>query len=203
MSYFCNPFTKELCMILISVVVSITLGNFAGTNYILGGLIHNGLFLIHENSDVCWDAVLHLAASPYRFRDLELFLRERELDWPGRDIHHVLPCTGQILTIWSQWTAKCSVTSVVSDSVRPYGLSPARPLCVWDSPGKNTSVIATPCSRGSSRPRNRTHGALTALAGRFLTTSATWEAVSVNSKGDWQINVRTTSGLLYGLFGKD
>ena len=89
-------------MILISVVVSITLGNFAGTNYILGGLIHNGLFLIHENSDVCWDAVLHLAASPYRFRDLELFLRERELDWPGRDIHHVLPCTGQILTIWSQ-----------------------------------------------------------------------------------------------------
>ena len=47
MSCFCNPFPKELCMILISVVVSITLGNFTGTNYILGGLIHNGLFLIY------------------------------------------------------------------------------------------------------------------------------------------------------------
>lgn len=52
MSCFCNPFTKELCMILISVVVSITLGNFTVTNYILGGLIHNGVFLIHEHSGV-------------------------------------------------------------------------------------------------------------------------------------------------------
>ena len=32
----------------------------------------------------------------------------------------------------------CSVTLVVSDSVWPYGPSPARLLCPWDSPGKNT-----------------------------------------------------------------
>ena len=32
----------------------------------------------------------------------------------------------------------CSVTSVVSDSLWPYGLLPARLLCLWDSPGKNT-----------------------------------------------------------------
>ena len=32
----------------------------------------------------------------------------------------------------------CKVTSVVSDSVRPYGLQPARLLCPWDSPGKST-----------------------------------------------------------------
>ena len=32
-------------------------------------------------------------------------------------------------------------TSVVSDSVRPpHGLQPARLLCPWDSPGKNTGV---------------------------------------------------------------
>ena len=30
--------------------------------------------------------------------------------------------------------------SVVSDSLRPQGLYPARLLCLWDSPGKNTGV---------------------------------------------------------------
>ena len=29
---------------------------------------------------------------------------------------------------------------VVSDSFQPYGLQPARLLCPWDSPGKNTGV---------------------------------------------------------------
>ena len=30
--------------------------------------------------------------------------------------------------------------SVVSDSLRPHGLEPARFLCPWDFPGKNTGV---------------------------------------------------------------
>ena len=34
----------------------------------------------------------------------------------------------------------CSVASVVSDSLWPHGLSPARLLCPWDSPSKNTGV---------------------------------------------------------------
>ena len=34
----------------------------------------------------------------------------------------------------------CSVPTVVPDSFRPYGLYPARLLCSWDSPGKNTGV---------------------------------------------------------------
>ena len=34
----------------------------------------------------------------------------------------------------------CYVTSVTSDSVRPYGLQPIRLLCPWDSPGKNIGV---------------------------------------------------------------
>ena len=34
----------------------------------------------------------------------------------------------------------CSATSVVSDSLRRYGLKPARLLCLWDSEGKNTGV---------------------------------------------------------------
>ena len=34
----------------------------------------------------------------------------------------------------------CYVTSVTSDSARPYGLQPIRLLCPWDSPGKNIGV---------------------------------------------------------------
>ena len=32
------------------------------------------------------------------------------------------------------------VVSVVTDSMQPYGLQPARLLCPWDSPGKDTGV---------------------------------------------------------------
>ena len=34
----------------------------------------------------------------------------------------------------------CWGASVVSDSVWPHGRQPTRPLCPWDSPGKNTGV---------------------------------------------------------------
>ena len=34
----------------------------------------------------------------------------------------------------------CQVASVVSGSVRPHSWQPARLLCLWDSPGKNTGV---------------------------------------------------------------
>ena len=40
--------------------------------------------------------------------------------------------------------------SVMSDSLRPFGLQPARLLCPWDSPGKNTGVGCHSFSRGSS-----------------------------------------------------
>ena len=34
----------------------------------------------------------------------------------------------------------CEVASVVSDSMGPYRLQPARLLCPWNSPGKNIGV---------------------------------------------------------------
>ena len=37
-------------------------------------------------------------------------------------------------------SSSSSFCSVVSDSLRPHGLQPARLLCPWDSPGKNTGV---------------------------------------------------------------
>ena len=34
----------------------------------------------------------------------------------------------------------CLISSVVSDALQPRGLQPARLLCPWESPGKNTGV---------------------------------------------------------------
>ena len=48
---------------------------------------------------------------------------------------------GQILQIClSAWLCACWVTSVLSASVWPHGLWPARLLCLWESPGKNLWV---------------------------------------------------------------
>ena len=43
---------------------------------------------------------------------------------------------------WPQglFSACMHVCSVMSNSLQPHGLSPARLLCPWDSPGKNTTV---------------------------------------------------------------
>jgi len=48
--------------------------------------------------------------------------------------------------LWTLYVFYCCccccycITSVVSDSVRPHGLQPTRPLCPWDFPGKSTGV---------------------------------------------------------------
>ena len=44
-------------------------------------------------------------------------------------------------------------SSVLSDSLRPRGLQPARLLCLWDSPGKSTGVgshFLLQCMKGKS-----------------------------------------------------
>ena len=70
----------------------------------------------------------------------------------------------------------CSVPSVVSDSVRPYGMLPVQLLCLRDSPGKNTGVGCHASSRRSSRPGiEPTSLTSPALAGGICGTSATWE----------------------------
>ena len=46
--------------------------------------------------------------------------------------------------------------SVVSNSLRPHGLYPARLLCPWDFSGKNTGVGCHFLLQGSSQPRDRT-----------------------------------------------
>ena len=55
-------------------------------------------------------------------------------------------------------SSRCCVLShsVVSDSLRPRGLYPARLLCPWNFSGKNAGVGCIPSAGGSSRPRNWT-----------------------------------------------
>ena len=62
----------------------------------------------------------------------------------------------------------CYVTSVVYDSVQPYGLQPTRFLYPWDSPGKNTGVGCQALLQGIPPP---------CIAGGFFTHWATWEAL--------------------------
>ena len=52
----------------------------------------------------------------------------------------------------------CSVASVMSDSLQPYGLQPTRLLCPWDSLGKNTGL-----------------GCHALLQGIFPTQGSNWE----------------------------
>ena len=62
---------------------------------------------------------------------------------PFRSSFHSLCTLCQITLpsfIFPQLLRGCSVSPVLSDSLRPYGLQPVRLLCPWNSPGKNTGV---------------------------------------------------------------
>ena len=67
----------------------------------------------------------------------------------------------------------CQVALVVSNSLQPYGLQPARLLCPWDSPGKKSGLPCPPpgdlADPGVELPSLMS----LALAGRFFTTSTT------------------------------
>ena len=65
------------------------------------------------------------------------------------------------------------VTSVMSDSLKPYGLQPTRFLCPRDSPGM-------PFSRDLPNPGIELASLMSpALASKFFTTSAIGEAPTV------------------------
>ena len=66
----------------------------------------------------------------------------------------------------------------MSDSLQPHGLQPARPLRPWDSPSKNSGAGCHAFLRGIFLTQGIESASLMspALAGRFFTTSATWEA---------------------------
>ena len=67
----------------------------------------------------------------------------------------------------------------MSDSLQLYGLYPASLLCPWGSPGKNTGVGCQALLQGIFPTQSSNTQSLTspAMAGGFLTTSDTWEAL--------------------------
>ena len=73
----------------------------------------------------------------------------------------------------------CQVASVVSDFVWLYGPQPARLLCPWDSPGKNTGEGFHFLLQGIFPIQGWKLCLFPALAGRFFTTRAVWEAHSI------------------------
>ena len=56
--------------------------------------------------------------------------------------------------------------SVISDSLRAYGLWPARILCPWDSLGKNTGVGCHAVFQGIFLTRHQTHVSYVSCTGR-------------------------------------
>ena len=59
--------------------------------------------------------------------------------WNRRRVHsHDLTLTW--LLLYRKWKGESVSRSVVSDSLWPHELLPARLLCPWNSPGKNTGV---------------------------------------------------------------
>ena len=71
----------------------------------------------------------------------------------------------------------CYVASVVSDSLWPLGRLPSRLLCPRNSPGKKTGVGYHDLLQGifPTQGSNPCLFTSSALAGRYFTTSTTWE----------------------------
>ena len=108
---------------------------------------------------------------------------------------NILVTTFWPLTQWRCPTASCLSTppgACMLSCVRllwPHGLQPARLLCPWDFPGKNTGVGCHFLLQGlSSRPRDQTCIFwISCIAGRFFTTRTTGESKlrRAQSYQDW------------------
>ena len=59
----------------------------------------------------------------------------------------------------------------MSNSLQPHVLQPARFLCPWNFPGKNTGAGCISYSKGSSWPKDQSHVSCVFCIGRFLTTA--------------------------------
>ena len=83
------------------------------------------------------DIVFHRSASAYQLQEA-VFLWQ--FGWNFRVSPMVFLVTLKFWKVYCWlWREKKS-HSVLSDPLQPHGLWPARLLCPWDSPGKNTGV---------------------------------------------------------------
>ena len=83
-----------------------------------------------------------------------------------------VPLCLPLMALASRLSPERGNRSVMSDSLPPCGLSPARLLCPWNFPGKNTGVGCHFLLQGSSPTQGWSpHLLLLALAGGFFTAS--------------------------------
>ena len=72
-----------------------------------------------------------------------------------------------------------SMTSAVSNCFWCYRLQSTRPLCLWDSPGKNTGVGWYVLIQGIFQTQGSNPYLLSLLHSRLITHWATWEALLI------------------------
>ena len=73
----------------------------------------------------------------------------------------------------------CAVPSVVSDSLQPCGLYPAKLLCPWDFPGNDTGVSCHALLQGIFPNQGwNPVSYVSCIGSRFFTTNPTWEALT-------------------------
>ena len=83
-----------------------------------------------------------------------------------------------IVDAWtlSIWLLTSIWNVCVSESLWPCGLQPARLLCPWDFPDKNTGVGCFPSPGDLPCPETELVSRVSCVGWWFFTTSTTWEA---------------------------
>ena len=76
--------------------------------------------------------------------------QSRQMDMPSKAAYGVHMCAQLCLTLWL------------------HGLQTPRPLCLWDSPGKNTGVGCHFLLQGSSQPKDRTQVSPVSCTDRWM-----------------------------------
>ena len=93
------------------------------------------------------------------------------------------------------WTFLLVNHSVVSDSLWPYELQPARLLCPWDFPGKNAGVFCHFLLQGLFSIQESNPCLLCLLHGRqILYHWATWESPAILNRVYLKVKVPTSAG---------
>ena len=89
--------------------------------------------------------------------------------------------SSQVLERVPMYALLCKVASVLSNSLQPYGIQPARLLCPWGF-FRQEYWIGLPFPSPGDLPDPGIESMSPALAGGFFTTTATWEALEKESQ---------------------
>ena len=181
-THYPGYFWEAICLDMINIWISgfwveqFTLYHVAGPHPASWDLMEQRLTTQREiqPSDSLWPCSNNTSpASSLAVRHIRFWTHQAStIVWASSSSQSLCVC---VYTGEHTHTYKVCVLSVVSDSLRPHELEPARLLCPWDSPGKITGVGAISSSRGSSPPRDHAHIPCVPYTGRqTLYHGATW-----------------------------